>query len=314
MPSNITALPTAGAASAKAHDALRAELQALAGRYSIEVPAHTVAEFTAHPDAAARPMEVYVPALPNQSTAETVAACARLVQAGFVAVPHIAARSVARRADLEALLDQLAENAGVEKALLIGGDYDTPRGPFGSALEVLATGLFTKFGFREIAIASYPDGHRGISAPTLKSALRDKLAMGRQMGLSVAIVTQFTFEPDNIVAWGTQTLAAHGDLPIAVGLPGPARVGTLLRYAKRCGVQAALRAVTTYRSTTAQLLTASAPDRQMVALAKLALMRPGAWRPHFFTFGGPGPTLAWVDAVQAGRFQLDDAGLGFQVS
>ena len=54
-------------------------------------------------------------------------------------------------------------------------------------------------------------------------------------------------------------------------------------------------------------------DQQLVALAKLSLMHPGQWRPHFFTFGGTGQSISWISAVQAGRFQLNDDGSGFSI-
>ena len=294
-------------------DALRQEIQRLAAHYSIEVPAYSVDALVARPDAVPAAVETYVPALPKQSLEAMVSACVALVRNGFTPVPHIAARSFTRRSDLESLLDQLADRGGVEKVLVIGGDYDHPLGPFASAQDVLATGLLTKFGFREVAISGYPDGHLAISAPTLRAAFRDKLAMARAMGLQVSIVTQFSFEAGNILAWGAQTSAAHPDVSIALGVPGPARLGTLLRYAKRCGVQAALRAVGNYRASTVQLLAANAPDQQIVALAKLSLMHPGQWRPHFFTFGGTGQSIAWITAVQAGRFQMSSDGSGFSV-
>jgi methylenetetrahydrofolate reductase (NADPH) len=308
----VTPLPMGG--PVRSQDELRRRIQTLALDFTLEVTAHEVAQFVAHARAGGWPppgLDVFVPALPKQSADTMVEACGALREGGFTAVPHIGARSFARRAELADLLERLATSAGVEKALVIGGDHEKPLGPYASALDVIATGLLTKYGFREIAISGYPDGHRAISTPVLRAALRDKLAMGRSMGLAVAIVTQFTFEPDNIPAWCTQVTAAHGDLPIAIGLPGPARLGTLVRYAKRCGVAAAVRSIGAYRSTVGQLLTSTAPDRQLVALAKHALNRPGTYRPHVFTFGGFAQTLHWIGAVQAGRFELNDDASGF---
>lgn len=291
-------------------DTLPEAIRTLAAGFSVEIAVQEVPAFVERPDSLPAGLEVFVPARPDQTTAHMIDACARLDAAGVTPVPHLAARAFARRADLEALLEVLGTRIGVEKVMLVGGDQDHPQGPFACALDILATGLLSKYGVREVVVAGYPDGHRAVSNPQLRAALSEKIATGRSMGLAVGIVTQFSFEPDNIAAWCMHAAQAHADLPVTIGLPGPARLGTLSRYATRCGVPGALRALSVFRSSAAEMLAPVAPDHQMVAVAKL--MRAGRhYRVHLFSFGNVMQSLNWMTAVQEGRFEMSADGLGF---
>lgn len=322
MVATVTALQSnTGAADRRdaprsAPDALHARIRQLADDFSIEVSASEVAAFVARPERAEAGMEVFVP-WPVGESGDTIAdACTLLGDAGFTPVPHLPARAFARRAALDALLDRLATVAGVEKVMLVGGDHEAPLGPFASALDVLATGLLTKYGVREVALAGYPDGHRTIAAPVLRTALADKIATARSMGLAPSLVGQFAFEPATVVAWCAHMEAAHADVPIAIGLPGPTRLATLTRYATRCGIEGTLRALQVYRASAAGMLAPVTPDRQLVAAAAHALARPAGRAPlrtHVFGFGSALHALAWMAAVHEGRFALDADGAGFTV-
>src|SRR5687767_1424780 len=64
---------------------------------------------------------VYITFLPGSDFADTIAVAVRLRREGFNPVPHIAARSIASKALLDTHLQQLADEAGLNQVLLIGG-------------------------------------------------------------------------------------------------------------------------------------------------------------------------------------------------
>jgi methylenetetrahydrofolate reductase (NADPH) len=75
------------------------------------------------------PGMVSVTCLPHHGPARTVAASVELARLGYDVVPHLAARSIARQAELHLFLKQL-RHEGVSELFLIAGDRSTPAGPY----------------------------------------------------------------------------------------------------------------------------------------------------------------------------------------
>jgi len=125
---------------------------------------------------------------------DIVAACAKLRRAGFIPVPHVAARRLASFTQANDFLRRAAGEAEVTGALLIAGDPDLPAGPFSDSLALLASGVVEGNGLRRLAFAGYPEGHPNIGVRALEGALRGKIALARDKGLDVSLVTQFGFE------------------------------------------------------------------------------------------------------------------------
>src|SRR5690349_2756871 len=89
---------------------------------------------------------VYVSFPPGQTYHGTVALAARLARAGFRPVPHVAARRIAGRDALDDYLARAAGEAGVNSALVIGGDSERGSGGFDPSLAPPGTGLFQRPG------------------------------------------------------------------------------------------------------------------------------------------------------------------------
>jgi methylenetetrahydrofolate reductase (NADH) len=240
---------------------------------------------------------VYITALPGDDAAMRIAAALRLRDLRLTPVPHLSARGFASAAELEQSLDGFAA-AGVREALLIGGDIDRPRGPFASARDLIATGLLERHGFTAIGIAAYPEGHPRIAAETLEAELAAKIEGLRQRGIAPFIVTQFCFEAEPIVMLLARDRAKLADVPLHLGLAGPAKPSTLLRYAVACGIGNSLRAVRR-KASFAKLLVEAGPEPIIAALAaeKTALDNIAAL--HFFTFGGVERTARWATDLAA---------------
>ena len=183
---------------------------------------------------------VYFSAVPTITPAELISAAALLRKAGLEPVVHIAARRLRAAEDLANLLASLLGEADVRRLLVIGGDADVA-GPFPDALSVIQKGRLREAGIEEIGIGAYPEGHSRIPPGRLEAALDEKIASAAAHGLRVHIVSQFSFSPERILSW-LKALRACGIVkPVKVGLAGPTSVPGLLRYAKRCGVNASLR-------------------------------------------------------------------------
>lgn len=230
---------------------------------------------------------VYVPYLPRATMADTIRACRQLAAEGFRAVPHVSARSIASREMLDEQLDRLAE-AGASSLLLIAGDRRRPAGPFRSTLDVFDTGLLQTHGFDDIGVAGHPEGHPVADAPTLMDALRRKAAYASDTGAAMWIVTQFAFSAEPVIDWLGQLRSEGIRLPVRIGLPGPAKAQTLLRYALQCGVGASSRILARRPDAVTHLLGRWTPEAMLAALSRYRAESPAAGIAgiHVFPFGG----------------------------
>ena len=280
--------------------------RALAQGASIELGTKQLAD-TALWVARLRPgTEVYVPFPANAVWSETVTACRRLGRAGLTPVPHLTARDIESAADLDERLGQLAD-AGVDTLLLIAGDRTRPAGPFSDSLAVLDSGRLRAHGITHLRCAAHPERHPHTDAAALRTALDQKMAYARETNTELTLVTQFAFTPEPILAWLTAFEALGAPLPVRVGLPGPARLRTLIQFAALCGIGASAKALK-HRPGMVRLLGTAAPDDQLAALAEHSARVPdGALAGiHLFPFGGLANTCDWLqrqatDAATARR-------------
>ncbi len=255
---------------------------------------------------------VFINITPGDTHHGMVAAATRLRRAGFRPVPHVAARPLASFTQLNDYLARLAGEAGVDSALVIGGDLDRPVGPFASSFEILSTGLFERHGIRRVGLAGYPEGHPRIGSRALADALRLKLGLARQAGLEPFIVTQFGFAAAPILDFVAACRAAGGEAPVHVGLAGPASIATLAKFAVRCGIGSSLRHLAAGHAALARLLTETGPETVIHGLAGDGVGEAVAGL-HFFTFGGVRRTARWLTAAAGGAIDLAAGDTGFRV-
>jgi methylenetetrahydrofolate reductase (NADH) len=270
--------------------------------YSIEVTTRHRAAIDICRASLAPGTEVYIAFVPRDSHHDVVETARRLSAAGCVPVPHVAARRVASFTQLGDFLARLAGEAGVTRALVIGGDLDPPVGPYPSSLELLQSGLFEQQGFARIGLACYPEAHRRIDAELLDRALAAKLDHLRCAGLEAWLVSQFCFSAAAIVARATQLRATGITAPLRIGLAGPADRRTLWKYALHCGIGNSIRALGNQVDAVSNLLARDAPDELLVELAAAWRRDPtlGIEGIHIFTFGGVARAATWANAILAG--------------
>ncbi|MGI9387953.1 MAG: methylenetetrahydrofolate reductase, partial [Methyloligellaceae bacterium] len=179
---------------------------------------------------------VYLADLGTHSVDGLVKAAARLNEVGYKPIPHIAARRMADIDDVDTRLGRFMAEANVGDFLMVAGSPESQIGPLPSSLAILETGLLQKHGVKRIAIAGHPEGSPDFPESELMPALKAKQAFGKENGIDVTIATQFSFDVPQIVAWEKDLAAAGIDMPIHIGVAGPAKITTLIRYATLCGV------------------------------------------------------------------------------
>ncbi len=291
------------------------DIAALLSGFSVEVTADEVLSTPDISKLIPQGTQVYLPLLPNRSLAESVPAAERLAREGMIPVPHIAARRLTGEAELTDALDRLRETANISSALVIAGDTDEVAGPYPSSLDLLESGLLEKFGISNIGIAGYPEPHPLIPEDVVWDSLRKKARLARSSSAEFRIVTQFTFSHQSALDW-TASLRQKGiSLPVFVSVPGPAKLRTLLAYAKRCGVSTSLRQLTRNRKAVFGLATVGAPDQVLTGLARRepASPRSPVDGVLFNVFGGFQQTAQWIDAVRNGHLSMNRSGTGFTI-
>ena len=293
-------------------DAKRA-VMALLTDYSVETTPAQADRIDNFGDLLAAGTHVSVTFLPGHSFDKTLDTAAWLAHQGFVPVPHIAARSTPDKATLANWLERLAGEAGVRDVLVVAGGLDKPIGAFSDSMQLLQTGLFERHGIDRIAIAGHPEGSPDISDAALAAALAWKRAYAERTGAKLHIVTQFCFEAAPVIAWDKALSAAGVDLPIHIGIPGPATLKALLNYARLCGIGPSMRVLTRHKRSITKLMTVSAPVRLVSELACYRAEDPGCRivRAHIYPLGGVRRATQWLDVIANGAFTMFSDSSGF---
>lgn len=276
---------------------------------SMEATARDIPHLTAMASRFAPGTVIGIPYLANEFDADRLHAAATIRGLGFTPMPHLAARRLASRDAFARLLAGWAQ-AKVERLLVLAGDCARPEGPFADALALLDTGLLPGHGIRDVVISGYPEGHPQIPDPRLARAMRDKLAAIAAQGMAAEIATQFCFSAERLLAWLDELRAGGITAPVRLGIPGPANLRILLRYAALCGVSASAAVLARYGFSLTKLRSHAGPDQLVRALASgLAPARHGPVFAHFYPFGGMSNLAIWLERQRFVHGPLVSVGL-----
>ena len=258
---------------------------------------------------------VNVTHLPRSDVSDTIRTCSRLASQGFNPIPHIAARSIPSHAALEEMLARCAGDCGVVEALVIAGGVDVPVGPFENSMQLLATGLFDRFGIQRIGVAGHPEGSPDIPDQRIAEALQWKADFVERSGAELYLVTQFLFDSSPLFDWERRLRTAGFNAPIRVGFPGPATLRGLIGYARACGVGPSMRVLLRKASLLKGLSMIETPSRLAVDIATHIKSHPACLMKsaHIYPLGGIARAAEWSKAVRDGRFTLDTDGRSFDV-
>ncbi len=239
---------------------------------------------------------VYIVDAGDTSAAEWATACLSLAHADLAPVPHIACRRIARREDIDERLAAMVRAAGIDDALVIGGDIAKPAGPFGSSMDLLATGLLERHGIRHIGVAGHPEGSPDIPPAAVVDALHWKIDFAARTGVDLRLVTQFNFDADAAVAWAERLRSEGIRVPIHLGVAGPTTMTRLMKYAALCGVRTSLSFALKRKAALTSLLGSYAPDPHVRAIegGVLSNGRSLIQQLHVYAFGGLSSAAEWL--------------------
>ena len=283
---------------------LSPEVESFLQGYSIEIMPRTaekVDDFCALLPAGTR---VYIAHIEGTPIEDMVATAKRLNADGFPVMPHFPARIIK---DADTLSDWIARyqgEANVDQALLLAGGVDHPHGDFHSSMQLLETGAFDKAGFKNLHVAGHPEGNKDIDPnggeQNVQDALRWKQDFSTRTDAKMAIVTQFAFEATPVIAWADALKDAGIDLPIHIGIAGPAKLQTMIKFAIACGVGPSLRVLQRRAKDVTKLLMPFEPTDVISDLAAHKAANPdfNITQVHFFPLGGIKTNANW--AIQNG--------------
>ena len=229
----------------------------------------------------------------------TTAAAVELLKASTETKAAEAAPANKAAAETKAAAEQTLA-ADVKQALLLAGGVEKPHGDFHSSMQLMETGLFDQTGFERLHVAGHPEGNRDIdtdgSMTNVSAALKWKNDFQTRTDAKLAIATQFAFDAKPIINW-VDVLASEGiTLPVHIGIAGPAKLQTLIKFAIACGVGPSLKVLQKRAMDVTKLLLPYEPSEVITALAEHKAKNPefNISNVHFFPLGGIKTNANWA--------------------
>ena len=217
--------------------------------------------------------DVYITFLPGSDFKEVAGKALELVKSGFNPVPHFPARSIRNLGELKDFVN-ICKDGGVKQALVIGGSAQ-PIGDFHCSLQLLETGLFEGW---KIGIAGHPDGSPDISDQDLEKAMTEKKPYADY------IVTQWLLDANPI-----QKFISKQSLPVHVGITGPLKITSLLKFANIVGAKNSINFIKSNMTKAVDLLKPRDPNDMIEKL------KESTKNFHIYTFGGLKETNKWLE-------------------
>jgi methylenetetrahydrofolate reductase (NADPH) len=266
--------------------------------FSLEITAKDVPALRAAAPLIPAETPVAITFLPGEAAEDRIAAAVAVRELGCEPMPHFSARRIVSHHEFESYLEAVVARAGVRRCFIVAGDPPEPQGPFFDTSALIATGAFEGNGITAIGIGGHPEGHPNMTADQAWAVLEQKVAEIERRGLAPLVVTQFGFDPEAFLGWLKQLRARGIETPVRIGIPGPAGIKTLLRFATRCGVGASASVMAKYGLSITNLLGSAGPDKLVDTFAARLGDEHGRVRMHFYPFGGLAKTVEWIDGYK----------------
>ena len=276
------------------------QVEAFLQGYSIEVMPRTAEKIENFCDLLPAGTRVYVAHLEGTPIEDMVATAKRLAAEGYNVMPHFPARIIKDQPMLEDWIARYQGEANVTQALLLAGGVDAPHGQYHSSLQLLESGLFDKAGFNRLHVAGHPEGNKDIdpdgTSVNVDAALSWKQLFSERTDAKMALATQFAFEAGPIIDWANAVKAAGVDIPIHIGIAGPAKLQTLIKFAIACGVGPSLKVLQKRAMDVTKLLLPYEPTHVISQLAAHKAENPdfNISHVHFFPLGGIKTNANWA--------------------
>jgi methylenetetrahydrofolate reductase (NADPH) len=268
------------------------QVEALLKDYSIEVMPRTAEKVENFRDLLPEGTRVYIAHIEGTPIEDMVTTAARLAKDGYAVMPHFPARIIKDQATLADWIARYQGEASVDQALLLAGGVAQPHGDYLSSMQLLETGLFDKAGFKRLHVAGHPEGNKDIdpdgSMKNVDEALSWKQKFSETTDAEMALATQFAFEAGPVIEWANAIKAAGVDIPIHIGVAGPAKLQTLIKFAIACGVGPSLKVLQKRAMDVTKLLLPYEPTEFVSELAAYKAANPdfNITHVHFFPLGG----------------------------
>ena len=273
-------------------------LAAFLNGYSIEVMPRTAEKIEDFRTLLPAGTRVYIAHLDGTPIEDMVATARRIRAEGFDPMPHFPARIIANKATLLDWVARYRGEADVKQGLILAGGVSQPVGDFHSSMQLLESGAFD--GFERLHVAGHPEGNKDIdpdgSDRMVTEAARWKTAFAQRTDAKMAMATQFCFEAGPVIDWVDGLGRAGIDLPVHIGVAGPAKLQTLLKFAIACGVGPSLKVLQKRAMDVTKLLLPYEPDEFLTQLAAHKAANPafGIESVHFFPLGGIKTNAEWT--------------------
>ena len=278
------------------------QMEAFLQDYSIEVMPRTAEKVEDFRELLPAGTRVYIAHIEGTPIGDMVATAKRLAAEGYKVMPHFPARIIKDEATLADWIARYQGEAGVDQALLLAGGVTDPHGDFHSSMQLLETGLFGKADFTHLHVAGHPEGNRDIdkdgSEKNVMEALHWKQRFNETSDAQMALATQFAFEAKPIIAWADAIKDAGISLPIHIGIAGPAKLQTMIKFAIACGVGPSLKVLQKRAKDVTKLLLPFEPTEVLTELAAHKAANPdfNITNVHFFPLGGIKTNANWAIA------------------
>ena len=271
--------------------------------YSIEVVPNSAAKIESFKEILPINTRVYIAHLETENIATMVATAKRINEEGFKVMPHIPARIIQNQTMLNDWISMYQNEAGVKEALLLAGGSTKPVGDYDSSMQLIESGLFDKAGFKRLHIAGHPEGSKDIDPDggmkNVSEALSWKQEFSNRTDADMAIATQFCFDADVVNKWAKNIQEDGIDIPIHIGIAGPAKLQTLLKFSAECGIGASMKILTKRAKDLTKLLLPYKPTQMLTDLSEYKSKDPtlNIEQVHFFPIGGIKQTTDWLEEV-----------------
>ena len=260
--------------------------------FSIEVTPRAVAKIENLSELIPPETLVYIAHIEGTPIDEMVKTAKKINDQGYVTMPHFPARIIKDKNTLKDWISRYQNEANVNNALLLGGGVKKPYGDYDSSIQLIESELFDIAGFNKLYFAGHPEGNKDIdpdgSTKNIDEALSWKNDFRNRTDADMAITTQFCFDSKTVINWANDIKNKGIDIPIHIGIAGPAKLQTLLRYSIECGVGASIKILQKRALDLTKLLLPYKPTNILSELAEYKFNNPdfNIKKVHFFPLGG----------------------------
>ena len=271
--------------------------------FSIEVMPRTASKIASFNEILPQNTRVYIAHIEGVPIEEMVETAKRLSREGFNVMPHFPARIIKDKDTLENWIQRYQDEAGIEQALLLAGGLSRPHGSFESSMQLVETELFEKYNFKHLHFAGHPEGNKDIdhdnSTKNVDSALSWKQKFKERTDINLALTTQFCFEANPVIEWADSLVKNGIDIPVHIGVAGPAKLQTLIKFSIACGVGPSLRVLQKRAKDVKKLLLPFEPNDFLETLAEHKKANPNfnITNVHFFPLGGIDVNASWIKSA-----------------